>query len=172
MKQHLGIKHFIWLTGAPREFSEKVGDITDFHIDGSARFVDESTVMYNWINDQSDPAIPFFQKQLSELKESSTESGKPLTLVPLPIPESKLISIMNTTTSSQLKSLPSLGLYIHFYVVNTVVIVPVYGDVNDVKAKNIISEHHTDRKIIGIPAHVIYELGRMIHCVTLQQHAV
>lgn len=172
LKQYLGVKHFIWLTGVPKELSDKVGDITDFHIDGSARFVDESTVLYNWVDDPSDPSFPYFQKHLSELKESLTESGKPLTLVPLPIPESEIISTMNTTTSSPFRASPSFGLYINFYVANTVVIVPVYGDINDVKAKNIISDHYPDRKIIGIPAHVIAELGGMIHCVTQQQPAV
>ena len=172
LKQYLGVKHFIWLTGAPKELSDKVGDITDFHIDGSARFVDESTVMYNWTDDHSNPEFPFYQKHLSELKESTIESGKALTLVPLPLPESEIISTMNMRTSSPFTATPSFGLYINFYVANKVVIVPVYGDINDVKAKNIIAEHYPDRKIIGIPAHIVAELGGMIHCVTQQQPAV
>jgi agmatine deiminase len=64
---------------------------------------------------------------------------------------------------------PSLGLYANFYVANNVVLVPVYGDVKDAEAKAIIAEHFPDREIVGILAHVLAELGGMIHCVTQQQ---
>jgi agmatine deiminase len=64
---------------------------------------------------------------------------------------------------------PSLGLYANYYVANDVVLVPVYGDVNDARAKGIIAEHFPGREIIGILAHMLAELGGMIHCVTQQQ---
>jgi agmatine deiminase len=172
LRQYLGIKHFIWLSGASTEISDQVGDVTDFHIDGAARFVDDSTVLYNWVDDLSNPAYPYFARHLSELKASTTESGKALTLVPLPVPESEIISTRNIRAYPPFKITPSYGLYINYYVGNNVVIVPIYGDVNDVKAKNIIAEHFPGRKIIGIPAHVTAELGGMMHCVTQQQPAV
>jgi agmatine deiminase len=49
------------------------------------------------------------------------------------------------------------------------VLVPVYGDINDAKAKSIIADHFPDRSIIGLPAHITAELGGMMHCVTQQQ---
>lgn len=172
LRQFLGIKHFIWITGTPPGTTKPIRDITDFHIDGSARFVDDSTVLYNWTDNQSDPTYPYFERHLSELKTATTETGKALTLVPLPIPESKIISTMNTRTTPPFVAEPSFGLYINYYVANQVVVVPIYGDVNDVEAKNIIAEHFPGREIIGIPAHVTAELGGMIHCVTQQQPAV
>jgi len=63
----------------------------------------------------------------------------------------------------------SLGTYANFYIANNVVLVPVYGDVNDSVAKSILAEHFPDREIIGIPAWATSELGGMMHCVTQQQ---
>jgi agmatine deiminase len=54
-------------------------------------------------------------------------------------------------------------------VANNVVLAPVYGDVNDARAKIIIAEHFPGREIVGILAHMLAELGGMIHCVTQQQ---
>ena len=49
---------------------------------------------------------------------------------------------------------------------------PVYGDVNDARAKSIIAEHFPGRQVVGLLAHMLAELGGMIHCVTQQQPAV
>ena len=66
----------------------------------------------------------------------------------------------------------SLTTYLNFYIANEVVLVPVYGDVMDSTAKNIIAEHFPDREIVGIPAWVTAERGGMMHCVTQQQPEV
>ena len=64
LKAYLGVKHIIWLSGAPREVCDLVGDDTDFHVDGAARFVDESTVLYSWSENESDPSYPFLKQHL------------------------------------------------------------------------------------------------------------
>ena len=46
------------------------------------------------------------------------------------------------------------------------------GDANDAKAKGIIAEHFPGRQVVGILAHMLAELGGMIHCVTQQQPAI
>jgi agmatine deiminase len=169
LKQFLGLKHIIWLSGAPKEFCDAVGDDTDFHIDGSARFVDESTVLYTWTDDTADPNYPFFQQHKHELESAITESGKPLTLVPLLIPKNISYATRFQSTRAPFESKLSLAIYTNYYVANGVVLVPVYGDVNDAVAKSIIAEHFPDREIIGIPAQGVAELGGMMHCVTQQQ---
>jgi agmatine deiminase len=63
----------------------------------------------------------------------------------------------------------SLATYANFYIANNVVLVPVYGDVNDSQAKDIIAEHFPGREIVGIPAWATAERGGMMHCVTQQQ---
>lgn len=166
LRQYLCIEHFIWLTGAVG-----VGD-TDMHIDGAARFVDEATVLYSWTDDESHPRYPYFKQHLYELERAVTQSGESLTLVPVPVTEARIYATSPAPTVAPFKSVPSLGLYVNYYVANDVVLVPVYGDVNDAKAKALIAEYFPGRQVVGILAHNLAELGGMIHCVTQQQPAV
>jgi len=172
LKAYLGLQHIIWLSGAPADFCDSIGDDTDFHIDGAARFVDESTVLYTWTDDETDPVYPYLTQHREELREATTESEKALTLVPLPIPECGLFSTVNPTTAAPFEAAPAVAIYANYYVANGVVLVPVYGSARDAVAKSIIAEHFPGRKIIGIPAQVLAELGGMMHCVTQQQPAV
>ena len=87
----------------------------------------------------------------------------------LPVTEARLYATLGAATAPPFRQASSLGLYANYYVANGVVLVPVYGDANDARAKAIISEHFPSRKIVGILAHVLAELGGMIHCVTQQQ---
>jgi agmatine deiminase len=169
IKEYLGIQHFIWLSGAPREFCDTVGSDTDLHIDGYARFTDESTVLYSWTDDESNMFYPYLKQHRDELQNSRTESGKALTLVPLPKPENEMYSTLVSSTRPPFDSFLSLAGYANFYIANNVVLVPVYGDVNDAGAKDIIAEHFPSREIIGIPAWAAAEQGGMMHCVTQQQ---
>lgn len=169
IKQYLGVNHIIWLSGGSREFCNAVGDDTDLHIDGFARFVDESTVLYSWTEDENHPFYPILIQHLIELQSAETESGKPLTLVPLPIPENKMYSTLQISPTPPFKSVPSLAIYANFYIANQVVLVPVYGDVNDAQALDIIADHFPGRQIVPLPTQVTAELGGMMHCVTQQQ---
>jgi agmatine deiminase len=171
IKDYLGIEHIIWLSGAPREFCDLVGSDTDLHIDGYARFTDESTVLYSWTDDKSNNFYPYLKQHLDELINASTESGKPLTLAPLPKPKNEMYSTLAENTRPPFKNTLSLGTYANFYIANNVVLVPVYGDVNDANAKSILAEHFPNREIIGVPAWHTSELGGMMHCVTQQQPA-
>ena len=163
LRQYLCVEHFIWLSGAVG-----VGD-TDVHIDGAARFVDEQTVLYSWTDDTSHPRYPIWKKHLEELQEAVTQAGKPLTLVPVPVTEARICTTQDASTVPPFEPAPSLGLYANYYVANGVVLVPVYGDVNDARAKAILAEHFPRREIVGLLAHKLAELGGMIHCVTQQQ---
>lgn len=169
LKQYLGVKHIIWLSGAPKDFCDAVGSSTDFHIDGYARFVDESTVLYTWTDDQTNVFYPYLKKHLDELRKAVTESGKSLTLVPLPMTQNANMSTRDSNTQPPFESKPSLALYTNFYIANDIVLLPVYGDVNDTVAMSIISEHFPDRDIVTILAQKTAELGGMMHCVTQQQ---
>jgi agmatine deiminase len=169
IQAYLGVQHIIWLTGASREFCDLVGSDTDLHIDGYARFTDESTVLYSWTEDKANHFYPVLQQHLDELQGARTESGNPLDLVCLPKPKNEMYSTLVPATHPPFESVLSLGTYANFYVANNVVLVPVYGDVNDARAKSILAEHFSDREIIGIPAWATAELGGMMHCVTQQQ---
>jgi agmatine deiminase len=165
LRAYLGVEHIIWLSG-----KRGVGD-TDFHIDGAARFVDEATVLYSWTDDASHPRHPTFVKHRDELRRAVTQSGERLTLAPIPLTEARIYATGREAARPPFRPVPSLGLYANFYVANGVVLVPVYGDANDATALSIVAEHFPGREIVGILAHVLAELGGMIHCVTQQQPA-
>jgi agmatine deiminase len=165
LSQYLGVTHFIWLTGAGREECGKWGDETDSHIDIVARFADESTVLYNSTNNLSDPRYKLLSKSYEELQVATTESGKPLTLVPLPLPEVYQTSTMTNWRASTLTD----AAYSNYLIGNNVVLVPVFGHANDDCALEIISEHFPDREIIGIEVVALIEHGGAIGCVTQPQ---
>jgi agmatine deiminase len=167
LEQHLGVYHFIWLTGAGRGECEKWGDTTDSHIDIVARFTNESTVLYNWTDDQTDPRYPMFARHLEELKSASTETGQPLTLVPLPVPKD---GVHQVASDSQWRlSRYTDAAYSNYLVANGVVLVPVFGNAYDERAKRIIGEQFPTREIVAIDAVSLTEDGGAIHCVTQQQ---
>lgn len=169
IKDYLGIDRIVWLSGAPREFCDFIGSDTDMHVDGYARFTDEATVLYSWTDDQSNVYYPYLKQHLEELNAATTESGAKLTLVALPKPENAAYKDKSFATRPPFKGVPSLGVYANFYVANKVVLVPIYGDVNDANARSIIAEHFPGRDIVGIHATPLAEHGGMMHCVTQQQ---
>ena len=171
IKDYLSINHIIWLSGASREFCDKVGSDTDLHVDAYARFTDESTVLYSWAEDESNIFYPILKKHRDELQNATTGSGKRIEVIPLPKPENEMYSTLGLPTRPPFENILSLASYANYYIANNVVLVPVYGDVNDATAKSIIAEHFPDRDIIGIPAWSTAELGGMMHCLTQQQPA-
>jgi len=169
IKEYLGIQHIIWLTGASREFCDLVGSETDLHVDGYARFIDETTVLYSWTDDEGNNFYPVLKQHRDELRNARTESGKPLTLVCLPKPENEMYSTIASSTRPPFNKKLSLSTYVNFYIANKAVLLPVYGDVNDANARSILADSFPNREIIGFPAWATAEQGGMMHCVTQQQ---
>jgi agmatine deiminase len=175
ISQHLGVKHFIWLTGANTE-DLNIGwaDDTDTHIDTVARFTNESTVLYDWTDDETDPRYGMLKKVEEELKGATTESGKPLTLVSLPIPRNGVYSTSHVGPGGGLGSSTPVNTdasYGNYLVANSIVLVPIFGNVNDARALRIIGEQFPGREAIGISCVALIENGGGIHCVTQQQPA-
>lgn len=165
LSEYLGVSHFIWLTGAGRGECEKWGDETDSHIDIVARFTSESTVLYNWTDERSDPRYAMVLKTLDELRDATTESGKPLTLVSLALPQVYQVSTMTDWRQSTFTDAACSN----YLVANGVVLVPVFGHAHDERAKAIIAEQFPNREIIGIDAVALIEHGGAIGCVTQPQ---
>jgi agmatine deiminase len=163
--QCLGVDNFIWLTGAGRGESNQWGDETDSHIDIVARFTSETTMVYNWAEDENDPRFNMLAKSYEELKESKLETGKSPTLVPLPLPEVHQTTSMtdwrvNTFTDAA---------YSNYLIANEIVLVPIYGHKNDQRALRILSEQFPEREIISIEVVALIEHGGAIGCVTQPQ---
>jgi agmatine deiminase len=174
LSQLLGVKNFIWLSGAPSEACFKLGDATDFHIDLVARFVGRNVVLANYTEDHNDPRKPFMDRHIAELKGATDETGARLDVILMPVPH--MISVSTVRFSgvgfSIAPGAPTDASYSNYLVTNGLVLVPVYGRPEDMRAKAIIAEHFPGREVVGISAISVTEQGGAIHCVTQQQPAV
>ena len=180
-EDYLGVSNVIWLSGAPPDVCKtELGDGTDYHIDLAARFVNKNTVLYAWTDDESDPRYPYLKRHLMELQSATDEDGGPLTLIPLETPKDGVFSTGNcfddslgadqdaSTVSPEFTD----AAYTNYLVANNVVLVPVFGNVHDQKATEVLGKCFPGRKIVGIPCVTVNENGGAIHCVTQQQPAV
>lgn len=154
IEEYLGATNFIWLDGVPGL------DITDFHIDGFAKFHDQSTIITMKEDDLEEWGVS--NKDIKTLMNAKNAFGKPYQHVYLPISKNNVILDNG-------KDLGYKGSYINFYIGNTVVLVPNYNDPNDKIANDRIQKLYPERKVIGIDVRELYKNGGMIHCVTQQQ---
>ena len=152
LKEFLGIVKIIWLNEGI------VGDDTDGHIDDIARFVAPSTVVCAYESNTGDENYPALRENYEILKKSTDQDGKPLTVVKLPMP-AKVASGNERYPAS----------YTNFYIGNTVVIVPVFNDPNDMAAIQILQGLLPDRKVTGIDARALVEGFGTFHCASQQQ---
>ena len=173
LKDYLGVKNIIWLSGAPAEVCEQeLGDATDYHVDIAARFADRNTVLYAWTDDESDPRYPYLVRHRDELAQATDEAGNPLRLVPLLLPHDGVYSIGSRHD-------PLLGSgsnftdasYLNYLVCNGLLLVPAFGNRNDHLAQGVLSDCFPDHSIVPIPVVTLTAEGGAIHCVTQQQPA-
>ena len=155
LRTTLGVCHVIWLGRGI------VGDDTDGHVDDVARFVGPDTVVYALESDPQDANFAPLQDNFRRLQAATDEGGRPLDVVPLPMPGH---------VGSPQERLPAS--YANFYVANGVVLVPTYDHSNDDRALRTLQDLFSGRRVVGIPCEpLVWGLGA-IHCVTQQQPAV
>jgi agmatine deiminase len=173
LREYLNVDNFIWLSGAPASVCEQeLGDATDYHVDIAARFAGESTVLYAWTTDQTDPRYPYLSRHLDELKSATDDKGNRLELVPVELPEGGVHVIGDRYD-------PALGSgseftdasYLNYLVTNDAILIPAFGNANDKPAQATLARYFPEHKIIPIPAVTLTAEGGAIHCVTQQQPA-
>jgi agmatine deiminase len=151
---YLGIHHTLWLHNGIH------GDDTHGHIDDLARFTDPHTIV---IVSEPDPANLNYEplkENVALLNEMRDQSGEPLRVVTLPMPE-----------PLEFAGQPLPASYANFYVANGIVLVPTFNDPNDRLALNTLAELFPDREVSGIHAvDLVLGLGTL-HCMTQQQIA-
>jgi len=147
IKNHLGIREVIWLGQGI------AGDDTHGHVDDLARFTSEDTVVIATEPDKSDANHEPLKENLARLR-----ARKDLRVATLPMPEPIYFAEQRLPAS-----------YANFYIANSIVLAPVFGDPNDRVAMNTLSRLFPDRKIIGIYSRdLVLGLGTL-HCMTMQQ---
>jgi agmatine deiminase len=143
----LGINEVIWLNRGI------AGDDTHGHIDDLARFTTADSVVIVIERDKSDVNHEPLKENLDRLR-----ARKDLRVTTLPMPEPVYFAGQRLPAS-----------YANFYIANTLVLVPTFGDSNDAVALCTIETLFRDRSVVGIPCRdLVLGLGTL-HCMT-QQH--
>lgn len=150
--RYLGASNVIWLG------SGIVGDDTHGHVDDITRFVSRDTVVSCVDADPASENYEALRENIRRLRDATTEDGKPLATIDLPMP---------APVYFEGRRLPAS--YANFYIANGVVLVPVFNDPNDRVALDILADIFPDREVVGIYCgDLIWGFGA-IHCMTQQQ---
>jgi agmatine deiminase len=152
LRDYLAVRHIIWLEEGI------VGDDTDGHIDELARFVDPTTVVAAVEEDRDDENYTALRKNFERLKQATDSEGRPLEVIPLPMPRPLYHGGQRMPAS-----------YANFYIANGSVIVPQYDDPADRQVVELLQRLFPDRQVRGLRAvDLAWGLGAF-HCITQQQ---
>jgi agmatine deiminase len=148
-RDYLGIRETIWLNRGI------AGDDTHGHVDDLARFTNAGSVVTMIEPDKSDVNHEPLQENLARLR-----SRRDLQVKTLRMPEPVYFAGQRLPAS-----------YANFYIANSLVVVPVFGDKNDSAALRTLEGLFRDRAVVGIPCRdLVLGLGTL-HCMTQQQPA-
>jgi agmatine deiminase len=152
LAEYLGVSKVLWLARGI------AADDTHGHIDDVARFVDARTVVTVVEEDREDENFEATQQNLRDLERMSDQNGKPLKVVPLPMPKPVWFNRQRLPAS-----------YANFYIANGLVLVPTFNDPADRIALNTLARLFKGRQVIGFHSvDLLLGLGTL-HCMTQQQ---
>lgn len=150
LKKYFGVSNIIWIEGL------KNYDVTDGHIDACVKFAEGNKLVtlphedFMWYCSET-------EEDWQVVSNAVNANGVPYERVEIPL------------TEAFYDELDDYGCYLNYYVANEVVLVPVYGDVNDQLAMEIIGSLYPTKRIVGINCLNLALFGGMVHCVTQQQ---
>ena len=151
----LGGEKIIWVPGL------KGKDITDYHIDALARFVNPGKILIQ-LPARIDPADPFSRAAFEAydiLKRQTDAQGRKFEIITIPEP----VNIRS-------RKADFLASYVNYYVCNRAVIAPEFGDDRiDQKAQDTLKRLYPQREIVMLNIDPLGEAGGGIHCATQQQ---
>lgn len=150
LEKYYGVSNIIWIEGL------KNYDITDGHIDACVKFAEGNKLVtlpyddFMWYCTET-------EKDWETVTKAVNAEGIPYEIVEIPL------------TETFYEELDDYGCYLNYYVGNEVVLVPIYNDVNDQVAMDIITELYPTRRVVGINCLKLSLFGGMVHCITQQQ---
>src|SRR6185369_13194711 len=137
---------------------------TDGHIDDIARFVAPNLIVCAVEDDPADANYEILQDNLARLKSMTDANDRLFEIVTLPMPG---IVGGESTATRDLDRLPAS--YANFLIANNVVLLPVFGHVNDARAIQTLQNVFRDRRVVPINCEpLVWGMGT-IHCLTQQQ---
>lgn len=151
---YLGVGRIIWLPYG------LVDDETDGHVDNVARFVSPGRVVAAAASADDDPNRARLEENLEVLRSTSSGGGGRLDVVELPLPAPRRGQSGMLAMS-----------YANFFVANSAVFVPSFGDPMDDHARAILAEQFPTRDVVQLSCAEIVGGGGGLHCITLQEPA-
>ncbi len=170
LKDTLGIKKIIWL---PHGI---YGDETNEHVDNVCAFTKPGRVLLAWTDDKNDPQYAYSMEDLKVLTSETDAKGRKIEVVNLPVPkkpvtikEEELAGYIFEDGEDEREAGERLAAsYVNFYITNDSVLLPQFGDENDITAVNILKKEFPERTIVPVKSRSILLGGGNIHCVTSQ----
>ena len=155
LQNYYGVEQILWIEEGI------IGDDTDGHIDDTARFVNEDTVVAVVEENKNDENYRLLQDNLQTLKRMRLLNGKQLNIIELPMPDEVIYQDQRLPAS-----------YANFYIANSAVVVPTYRSEKDGKVIDILQQCFPGRKVVGIDStDIIWGLGSF-HCLSQQEPEV
>ncbi|WP_350335861.1 agmatine deiminase family protein [Coralliovum pocilloporae] len=153
----LGADKVIWAPG------RSGADITDYHIDALARFVEPGHIVIQ-MPEKPDPQDPWSVAAFETydiLQQAIDAAGRKLRLTVLPEPYDIRVTAPDFVAS-----------YVNYYVCNGAVIAAEFGDRDtDSEARKTLQALYPGREIVMLNVDPVGEVGGGIHCATQQQPA-
>lgn len=170
LKDYLGVKKIIWL---PEGI---YNDETNGHVDNFCCFTAPGEVLLAWTDDENDPQYERSAKALEILEHETDAQGRKMKITKLPIPAKPICITEEDLQGYEFEEGEDFrevgerlaASYVNFYIANDSVLVPQFGDTNDLVALEIIGKCFPTRRVVGIEARDILTGGGNIHCITQQ----
>ena len=147
LKDKFGVSKVVWIEGSASD------DLTDGHVDGIARFIDENSVVVSRYTNQSDPGAALFENAATTIRAAG------LNVVRIDIPG--YVSYRGLQLQAN---------YTNYLVANGVVIASSFGNTQfDNNAKIQLQRLFPGREVILTDTRELWYNGGAVHCVTNDQ---
>lgn len=154
LKEAYGADKVVWAPGIAG------ADITDYHIDSLARFVDKGRILIQMPDDiyPNDPWSKAAYETYDILANATDANGQKFELIEIAEP-----------TAPRIQSDDFVAAYANYYVCNGGLITAQFGDKQkDEAALNTLRRLYPDREVVALNVDTIGEVGGGIHCATQQ----
>lgn len=167
---YLGVSKIIWLPNGIYM------DETNEHVDNICAFVKPAEVVLAWSDDESDPQHAFSMNAYKVLESQTDAKGRRFVIHKLPVPkqpvqvsEEEAEGFAYTELEEQRYVGERLAAsYVNFYIANSAVIVPQFGDEHDALAVELLKQRFPERTIVPVHTRELLLGGGNIHCLTQQ----
>lgn len=170
LKETLGAEKVIWIPNGIWQ------DETNEHVDNVCAFTAPGEVVLAWTEDQEDPQYQMSLEDLQVLEQETDARGRKLKIRKMLIPKRPVCINayeMQGLEAEEGEDEREVGerlaaSYVNFFIGNSCVLLPQFGDVHDALAVETLKECFPDREIVPIQARSLIVGGGNIHCVTQQ----